>query len=325
MTLHLSIILPVYNVAAYLEKCVQSCFTQDISTEKYEVIIVNDGSTDESLALAEKLRLAHPQLKIINQENKGLSGARNTGLKLAKGDYVWFVDSDDWIETNCLQNIIDQLVDRPDMLWQGHSVWQAEKKVKDYIPKPTSHSITGEELFSKHLDNLFYIWKFIYQRAFLESNKLLFYEGILYEDLEFTPRALAFANTCITLPKATYHYLVREGSIANHIKVKNIEHRFFILNKLVALTHNTTIGEDFKQALTNVIYHTTEGTVGLAARAGIKIPKNGFLIFQKLRHLKPSQHIKTFKIRCIQKLPRLYYYCYTNSYKIYKILLKITK
>ena len=96
----LSIIIPVYNVEKYVEKCIRSCENQDIPKENYEVIVVNDGSPDGSLAIVERLANEFSNIKVINQENKGLSMARNTGLEAAKGEYVWFVDSDDWIEEN---------------------------------------------------------------------------------------------------------------------------------------------------------------------------------------------------------------------------------
>lgn len=103
----LSIIIPVYNVENYVEHCITSCLKQNILISEYEIIIVNDGSTDNSLFIAEKTATGHPNIKIISQCNKGLSMARNKGLSLAQGDYIWFVDSDDYIEENCLKQIIE--------------------------------------------------------------------------------------------------------------------------------------------------------------------------------------------------------------------------
>jgi len=193
----LSIVLPVYNVSEYVEKCIRSVYAQSLDINTYEVIVVNDGATDNSLEICEKLQIEFPMLKIISQENRGLSGARNTGLLNCVGEYVWFVDSDDWIERDCLTNILNSLkIVKAEVFWMGHNVVLNEEIIKSNIPVVLRAPITGEEFFISHLNNLFFIWKFIYQRKFLIKNNLNFFEGILYEDLEFTPRALLRAQKC---------------------------------------------------------------------------------------------------------------------------------
>lgn len=316
----LSIVIPVYNVAAYIEKCVASCFKQNVSDDLFEIILVNDGSTDNSLELCEELKIDYPKIEIVSQKNKGLSGARNTGLRNAIGDYVWFVDSDDWIEENCINRIIQKLNNKVDILWLGHDVWHNGESIKDYIPKETSNSITGSELFTSHLNNLFYIWKFIYNREFLNSNSLTFLEGILYEDLEFTPRALIKADKCHTLPHVYYHYLVREGSIANNIKLKNIEHRFFILNKLIDLLDDKEVNEIYLNSLSKVIIFTAEGTINMAARAGIKIPDNGIKLISNIRDNGPFFKNLSLKQKIIKSNPKLYYNLFKLTHTVYKMV-----
>ncbi|MFI1773825.1 glycosyltransferase [Thalassobellus citreus] len=316
----LSIVVPVYNVAAYLEKCVHSCFDQNVNKKLYEIILVNDGSTDNSLELCKKLKLQYPDISIVSQENKGLSGARNTGLKHSKGDYIWFVDSDDWISSNCLINIFKKLNSKLDIIWLGHDVWYLGKSTKNYIPQQISHAITGEDFFINHLENQFYIWKFIYNRNFLLANNLTFFEGILYEDLEFTPRALVHAKKCITISEICYHYLVREGSIANNIKEKNIEHRFIILNKLTNLIDDKNISKPYKNAISKVILHTLSGTVNMAARASIKIPESGFKIINRIKEDNIFNSNLSLTTKLIKRIPKIYYNAFRGIYKIYKIL-----
>jgi glycosyltransferase involved in cell wall biosynthesis len=316
----LSIIIPVYNVAAYLEKCVHSCINQNVDEKFYEIILVNDGSTDNSLEVCEKLKLQYPDLKIISQKNKGLSGARNTGLNHSKGKYLWFVDSDDWIRTNCLTSIIKKLSTEIDIIWLGHDVWHLGKSKKAYVPQEVSHAITGEDFFVNHLGNQFYIWKFIYNRAFLTTNNLTFLEGILYEDLEFTPRALLYAEKCILIPEVCYHYLVREGSIANNIKEKNIEHRFIILNKLADLVDAENLSKPYKNAISKVIIHTISGTINMAARANIKIPESGFKIIRRIKKGIIFNSNLSLPIKIIKIAPVVYYNVFKYIYKVYKIL-----
>lgn len=99
----LSIIIPTYNVQDYLERCISSCLNQNIDINSYEIIVVNDGSQDKSLSIAQKLAAVYNNISIISQSNAGLSAARNKGLSLAQGEYVWFIDADDAIKTNSLK------------------------------------------------------------------------------------------------------------------------------------------------------------------------------------------------------------------------------
>ena len=105
--LQLSIILPIYYVEPYLEKCIRSLEDQDIPKDAYEIICVNDGSPDNSQQIVEKLQQEYDNIKLINQENQGVSIARNNGIKTAKGEYLMFVDPDDAIEENCLKRLLE--------------------------------------------------------------------------------------------------------------------------------------------------------------------------------------------------------------------------
>ena len=104
--MRLSIIIPAYNVDQYLDRCIESCESQDIHQNDYEIIIVNDGSCDKSLNIANALANKYSNVNVISQENQGLSIARNTGMTLAKGNYIWFVDSDDYIVKNCVGSVL---------------------------------------------------------------------------------------------------------------------------------------------------------------------------------------------------------------------------
>mgnify|MGYP001006884620 CR=1 FL=1 len=98
----ISLIAPAYNVEKYIEACVHSCENQDLPRDSYEIIIVNDGSTDSTYSTIERLSGVYENIRIVTQKNQGLSVARNNGFKLARGKYVWFIDSDDCISSNCL-------------------------------------------------------------------------------------------------------------------------------------------------------------------------------------------------------------------------------
>lgn len=105
----LSIIIPVYNVEKYVGRCLESCLDQDLPKDEYEIIVVNDGTQDNSVQVIEKYIKPENNVTLIHRENGGLSAARNTGLKHAQGEYVWFVDSDDWIEKDSLSKLIQYI------------------------------------------------------------------------------------------------------------------------------------------------------------------------------------------------------------------------
>mgnify|MGYP000597869244 CR=1 FL=1 len=102
----LSIIIPVYNGEEYIDRCLQSCLRQDIPADSYEIIVVDDGSTDSSNVILSRYAMEHANVVVLTQSNKKQGAARNYGLSKAQGEYIWFVDSDDWIEANCLGRLL---------------------------------------------------------------------------------------------------------------------------------------------------------------------------------------------------------------------------
>lgn len=190
----LSIIIPVYNVEKYIERCLHSCIKQDLPQDEYEVIVVNDGSPDRSPMIAEQIAKEYSNIKIIHRENGGLSAARNTGVSVALGEYVWFVDSDDWIEENCLKRLTDTLYnDNLDALViNGVRVINGEHR-KNPPRAFTDRILTGTEFLKETVVNCAAVIT-VYKREILLNNNLHFMEGIYHEDAEFTPRAYYFIN-----------------------------------------------------------------------------------------------------------------------------------
>lgn len=202
----LSIIIPAYNVEQYIEKCLTSCLEQDIPQSDYEIIVVNDGSPDNSLAVAERVAATATNITVVSQENGGLSAARNKGLSLAKGEYIWFIDSDDWIEKNCLSSLT-RLMDGADFIVIGSKKIWTDRQELCYPQNADS----GKELLRKGIQQPapFYIMK----REFLKTNDLKFKQGIYHEDMEFTPRMVYLADKIHTIKDCVYCYWQRENSI----------------------------------------------------------------------------------------------------------------
>lgn len=227
----LSIIIPVYKTERYLRKCLDSCVQQNVS--EYEIIIVDDGSPDNSLSIAKEYASSYNNIKIISQSNAGLSAARNAGLNCACGNYVWFVDSDDWIEENCLGRIYSLLKSGVDILQlQYRKVYEKDNSNLE-IPFYVINGIkNGKEII--RLGGLPAPAQFsIYRTDFLRNKGLKFYEGILHEDSEFKPRATYLANSISSDTDVSYNYLQREsGSITSTYKLKNATSTIIVMNNI---------------------------------------------------------------------------------------------
>lgn len=223
----LSLILPVYNVERYLPKCIESCLNQDLPETEYEIIIVIDGSPDNSLAVAQQYQQKYSCISIVEQPNGGLSAARNTGLRHATGEYVWFVDSDDYINENILNGIVTQLkCDDLDALWiDWQDVNDKGEGIKPFAPHSFSKNISvmpGADFMANVLSNFLFAWSFIYRRSFLLKNQLYFTEGMFYEDSDFAFRSLPIVQRIKKYNKVCYNYLQRTNSIVHHTDKKKL-------------------------------------------------------------------------------------------------------
>ena len=220
----LSIIVPVYNVADYLAKCLDSLITQDLPQDEYEVIVVNDGSTDNSGQIAKKYADKYSNIILINQENQGLSGARNTGISNAKGEYIQFVDSDDYLEPMVLGELIEKIEkENLDVLRFNYENVNESGKII-YPNKDPKHFVDfsndvvdGLTFLNKRLGPACYAVQFIIRKSLLLKNNLLFKSGIYFEDTEWTPRMLLQALRISSVKTIIYYYLIREGSITKAV------------------------------------------------------------------------------------------------------------
>ena len=230
-----SVVVPVYNVEAYLTDCLKSLLTQDFAD--FEVICVNDGSTDHSREILSEWESKLPQMKVIDRANGGLSAARNTGLAAATGDYVVFVDSDDWVESSMLSRLAEETRDE-DMLC--YACRKSDSGTTDtLLPERTDGWSYYNRHALEHREVAFVcVWQRCYRREFLIDNSLYFREGILHEDNEFTPRACLYAKSIKVIPDVLYNYRVRPGSIMTTRGLWSKESLITIGNELSELFSN---------------------------------------------------------------------------------------
>nr|WP_320039457.1 glycosyltransferase [uncultured Bacteroides sp.] len=281
--LKLSIIIPVYNVEKYVEKCLVSCARQDCSSASYEIIVVNDGTKDNSLAIAEEVACKYDNINITSQLNAGLSEARNKGLSLAKGEYVWFVDSDDWIDANCLANIMEQL-NGIDVLAMGCRFIINDKPSSEYRVSD-ENAISGKMLLAKGIIRpaQFYVYK----RSFLDEYGLRFMPCVYHEDFEFTPRMLYFADKLMVYRGIVYNYLIREGSIMQTVSPKR---SFDYVKVVVALSvfMAAHVDKQFKPYFNNLISLALNNSLFNALKMNVRDRKLLSDVFYESRFLFPA-------------------------------------
>ena len=309
----LSIIVPVYNVEKYIVKCISSLLNQN--SNDYEVIIINDGTKDRSIELI-KENFNDARIRIINQKNKGLSGARNTGLRKVKGEYIWFFDSDDWLEYNTLQHLFP-LLNNTDIIYC--SSYYQDTSSKTSIKQTTSGCKSGREL---SLKNYFHPVQFyIYKRDFLINNHFLFEEGILHEDTLFTPQILySSTNNIKELKQPIYHLLRREDSISQSFNPKRCYDLAKVISKLMSFAENKVEkGDRYKwgnciaEATNELLYLSKSGNSQLRCDINVFLNNNKSVV----RYLSKANKIPTRILGCICL------YLGTNLMKTYNFLYNI--
>ena len=205
-----SIVIPVYNVEDYLPKCLDSVLHQGWTEEEYEVILVNDGSKDRSLAICEQYAVEHKNFRIINQENAGVSAARNNGIEHAQGEFVGFLDSDDYLLDNGYSLATCHFINRTDIdiihFYSSYDFWDKEK-----IDNSINFDGTGFDFISEFGLPSF-CWLFFYRKSFLDEHNLKFKKYVVGEDSLFTTEMLLLNPKIVSTNADIYRYVVRDDS-----------------------------------------------------------------------------------------------------------------
>lgn len=232
-TAFFSIIVPVYNVQEYLEECVQSVLRQNF--EEYELILVDDGSTDRSGAMCDALAIRDSRIRVLHQKNQGLSAARNNGTLLAQGKYILYLDSDDfypqasflkniWQKSNdkdvvCFNyarytdHLLPPILDFPELGKNPDEMWLELVKRNAYISAACVKAV---------------------KRELLVGNQIVFEKGILSEDIEWSAKIMQAARDVALVPDCVYAYRVRANSITHSVSQRHVDMQYRILNKLIA-------------------------------------------------------------------------------------------
>lgn len=210
-----SVIVPVYNTEHFLPKCLDSLLAQTLSD--IEIICVNDGSTDNSLAILRAYEKKDSRVKVITQENLKQGAARNRGTNLAQGEYIGYIDSDDWVDLDYFEKLYNAAIKNGADIALATNVRIGNKKTKKRLNITVEKFVTSlQEKFDvcNHSKNECPTNK-IYKRTFLLERDIKFPEGVYCEDKLFTTKAVYFANGIVTVPGVNYYYYRNPNSTVN--------------------------------------------------------------------------------------------------------------
>ncbi|MCR4819797.1 MAG: glycosyltransferase [Elusimicrobiales bacterium] len=225
----LSVIVPVYKVEKYLKRCLDSLAAQ--TYRNIEIILVDDGSPDRCPEICEERADADNRFRCIHQKNKGLSGARNTGIADARGEYIAFLDSDDWIEPGTYDTAISEALkhDADVLQWNAIDEYENGRSAKWTELKEGKADIKKDPSVFKNV-----AWNYILKRSLIDRCNLRFYEGIYTEDVPFTAMLFLNSNKIYSINRYFSHYFIREDSITNDPKkqLKRIEDSIFIAGEI---------------------------------------------------------------------------------------------
>lgn len=221
-----SFIVPVYNTEKYLKKCLDSLVNQ--TYKDFEIIVVNDGSTDKSSSIISKYQKKYKNIIVIDKENEGLSMARNRGVQKSSGKYIIFVDSDDYVSNKLLEEV-DKKIDDSDILrFQIATEDEGYTKINEYHEEGFE-SMCGYDAF-KNLSSYHFVepaWCYVIRKNYYIENKFSFKKGVYHEDFGLIPYVIYKARKVKSIDYIGYHYVQRNGSIMNNNDYKKTVKKAF--------------------------------------------------------------------------------------------------
>lgn len=222
----ISVIIPIYNVEKYISRCLDSVINQ--TYKKIEIICVDDGSPDNSIKILKEYEKKDSRIKIIRQQNRGLSGARNTGIKNSRGEYIFFLDSDDWLPLNSLELLYKDILLNKSDISVGNLTKVYPKKNKEIGLKnleKNNYSLKNYLEYSINKKNFTAnVVNKLYKTKLIIKNQILFKEKILYEDFLFTIQYFIYCKKISVIEEVVYYYfLERENSIVNTVSERDLE------------------------------------------------------------------------------------------------------
>lgn len=271
--MQLSIIIPLYNAEKYFRECIDSLYQQDLAEADFEVIVINDGSTDGSLALARQLAAEHMNMTVVDKQNEGQGVARNLGMSMAKGEYIMFVDSDDYLLPHTLKPMVDRTaLQQLELCMAPLSGYRQDGEAySSQFPYEEKKIYTGEHLLLYGIA-LGTTCSILYHREFLQATGLQFHEGILHEDINFIYKLTSYVKRMEIYNQNIYVYRYNPQSTDRHLdaakKRRGLESDIFIAADFKDFSRS----EHLSKALNQFFLRTSNSQI---ASIYTRLPKMG--------------------------------------------------
>lgn len=261
--LKLSVIIPVYNVEEYLEKCLDSVLGPGLEAIEeggcpdYEIIIVDDGATDSSPAIADTYAEKYPKLvRVIHTGNGGLGAARNVGIEASEAEYLYFIDSDDYLVEGGMQTILDSLDWGYDICLFDTIAVNIDGKELKYMPGCSRSENLSLKTFPELLLESPHAWNKIYRRTLYTDNNIRYPSRVWFEDLCTVLKLYCFTDNIAYMPKALHRYLQRKGSILNSGNAARNVEIIPAVDNLISFYKTQGRGEEMKYILEYLVFHS---------------------------------------------------------------------
>lgn len=324
MEIKVSIIIPIYNVKLYLDKCIQSALNQTF--HEYEIILINDGSTDSSGEIARKYWEIHKEIIIlINQENKGLGGARNTGIIHARGEYLFFMDSDDFIESNAVELVYQKAKKEKADLVIFDGWFLEENGEKSYLhgcleKREEWHYEQNKELLFENPST----WNKLYHRNLFLNHNIFFPEKVWFEDLRTTPKIYTVAKKIVYLQSPLYYYLQRNTSIMHSKECEKYLQILDAVDDVVAYYKEKDLYQAFEKHLEYLAVYNSFFFAGIKVnKINYKSPVQTKLVCymkEKFPYYKRNPYRNKFSMKAFL----IQYFLEQGHYKILRICFSVS-
>lgn len=297
----LSIILPIYKVEAYIKECLESIFRQGLNDEDFEVILVNDGTPDNSIGVVKDIIGEHQNILVLNQENQGVSIARNSGLYKSQGEYVYFMDPDDLLVDNALSVLLNRaLSSNVDILMADYCKFNDGENYGQMICLQQEYSETLKSAEQAFLEDLSpyecYIWLMLFRRSFLIDNKIDF-KPFWYEDTLLCQESFIKAKTFLRAHYVLYVYRMRAGSFTSSMNLKKMLDLNSCLSALNELKRNGNMHPQVREKLSDNIFASFSYGLWCIVHSDELYAQRNIIVSDLNNKTKPSLFIFTGSIK----------------------------
>lgn len=276
--MELSIIIALYNTEQYIEKCIRSIYeNNNLSLESFEVIVINDGSTDESPYIVEKLQKEFSNIQLINKENGGQSTARNIGFNIAKGEYIYCLDSDDSLNASELVAALEyaqtKALDMVPIYFRMYSINGSVIKNNNDNYEAFSVPLTGGQFMKRYVISGA-MWRYLYRTTIIRSNNLKLTEGIFHEDEEFVIKFMSYSDRIAYNQHNVYNYVIHQQSTVNK---KDRDHREKLLYDILIVIEKLINHRKKFEAKSDIYYGISKKIEQLSVTVFLRMKEDGLL------------------------------------------------